>query len=186
MGQVLPQDELLRQCQSWRQAGLRLVFTNGHFDLLHLGHLRYLQAAKALGDRLIVGVNGDASTRALKGPGRPLIPAVERAELLAGLAAVDAVTIFETTDAVALVQALRPDVYVKGGDYTLTPATDSSAPVKVPPEAAAVLANGGRVEFLPYLPEHSTSDLIARIRAQRMESRNPDAYSAQSSASSGQ
>ena len=147
-----------------RAAGQRVVFTNGCFDLLHLGHVRYLQEARALGDLLIVGLNSDASTRALKGPHRPLVPQDERAEILAALACVDYVTIFEEITAVALVETLRPDVYVKGGDYAADGAAQPAAinHVKLP-EAAPVLAAGGQVRLIPYVPGHSTSELIERI-----------------------
>ena len=151
----------LRECQ---KAGAVIVLTNGCFDLLHLGHTRYLQAARALGDVLVVGVNSDASTRALKGPGRPLVAQEERAEVLAALACVDYVTIFEEATAVALVEALRPDVYVKGGDYAIA-AENQGAAINYAklPEAAPVLAYGGQVRLIPYLPGHSTTALIERI-----------------------
>ncbi len=144
-------------------AGQIIVFTNGCFDLLHLGHIRYLQAARSLGDMLVVGINSDTSARALKGPGRPLVPQDERAEVLAALACVDYVTIFEEVTAVALVETLRPDVYVKGADYAVAdqPATIDYAKL---PEAAPVLAYGGQVRLIPYLPGHSTTALIERIR----------------------
>jgi rfaE bifunctional protein nucleotidyltransferase chain/domain len=153
MGQVLALPAAVAFAGQLRAAGKTIVLTNGHFDLLHTGHLDYLERARALGDALIVGVNGDASTRRLKGPGRPLVPAEERARLLAALICVDAAVIFEEETAHALLRAVRPDIYVKGGDYT--PATL--------PEAPAVVAAGGRVVILPLLPEHSTSALIARI-----------------------
>ncbi|SRR5579885_1865251 len=152
---------MLRKRQA---AGAVVVFTNGCFDLLHLGHVRYLQAARALGDLLVVGVNNDASARALKGAGRPLVPEDERAEVLAALACVDYVTIFEEKTAVALVEALRPDVYVKGGDYAASGAAASIDETRLP-EAAPVRAYGGQVRLIPYLPEHSTTALIARILA---------------------
>ncbi len=143
-----------------------MIFTNGCFDLLHLGHVRYLQAARALGDLLVVGVNSDASTRALKGAGRPLVPQEDRAEVLAALACVDYVTIFEEVTAVALVEALRPDVYVKGGDYAAPNAASQPDAIHYArlPEAAPVLAYGGQVRLIPYLPGHSTTALIERIR----------------------
>jgi D-beta-D-heptose 7-phosphate kinase/D-beta-D-heptose 1-phosphate adenosyltransferase len=146
-------------------AGAVVVFTNGCFDLLHLGHVRYLQEARALGDILVVGVNSDASARKIKGPGRPLVPQDERAEVLAALACVDYVTIFEEETAVPLVETLRPDVYVKGGDYAAPDAADQPAAINYAklPEAAPVLAYGGQVRLLPYLPDHSTSALIERI-----------------------
>jgi|SRR5579859_1316757 len=154
---------LLRERQT---AGARVIFTNGCFDLLHLGHVRYLQEARGLGDLLVVGVNSDASTRALKGAGRPLVPQDERAEVLAALACIDYVTIFEEATAVALVEALRPDVYVKGGDYAVADAASQSAAINYArlPEASPVLASGGQVRLIPYLPGHSTTALIERIR----------------------
>ncbi len=155
----------LRQRQA---AGAVVVFTNGCFDLLHLGHVRYLQAARALGGCLVVGINSDASTRQLKGPGRPLVPQDERAEVLAALACVDYVTIFEEPTAVSLVEALRPNIYVKGGDYATAGAADPSPAIDYAklPEAAPVLAYGGQVRLIPYLPGHSTTALIERIRQQ--------------------
>jgi D-beta-D-heptose 7-phosphate kinase/D-beta-D-heptose 1-phosphate adenosyltransferase len=129
------------------------VFTNGCFDLLHVGHLRYLQAARALGARLVVGLNTDASVQRLKGPDRPILPQDERAELMAGLGCVDYVTLFDEPTADAVLSALKPQVYAKGGDYT----PDSL------PEAATVKAYGGRIELLPFVPGRSTTSLIARI-----------------------
>lgn len=154
MGQVLTLSEAL----AWRaeQTG-KVVFTNGHFDLLHVGHLRYLQAARALGDALVVGLNSDASTAARK-PGRPLVPEAERAELLAALGCVDVVVIFDAPTANALVAALRPEVYVKGGDWGRPDGPR-------PPEAEIVTAYGGQVAFLPYVPDRSTTLIIERIRA---------------------
>ncbi len=163
---------ILRERQA---AGAVVVFTNGCFDLLHLGHVRYLQAARALGDLLVVGVNSDASARALKGPGRPLVPQEERAEVLAALACVDYVTIFAEATAVALVEALRPDVYVKGGDYAAAGAGAADQTTQIDytklPEAAPVLAYGGQVRLIPYLPGHSTTALIERIREPRGSAR---------------
>ncbi len=165
MGRVVTSAAAQTQRQAWQEAGLRVVFTNGHFDLLHLGHVDYLVRARALGDALIVGVNGDDSTRALKGPQRPLVTATERAALLAALACVDLAVIFEDLTAEALAATLRPDVYVKGGDWDPgAPQTGAPAAVRRgPPEAAVVQAYGGQVRFLPYLADHSTSALIARI-----------------------
>ncbi|WP_029215301.1 adenylyltransferase/cytidyltransferase family protein [Kallotenue papyrolyticum] len=147
--------------QQWRSEGRTVVLTNGVFDLLHLGHLQYLQAARALGDLLIVGLNSDASTRHIKGPQRPLVPQAERAALLLGLRPVDYVTIFDEPTAEALVAALQPDVYVKGGDYAVAHAPAGAG--KPLPEARIVAAYGGRVVLIPYLPGHSTSELIERI-----------------------
>ena len=156
MSQILSSDEAAAQCAAWRSAGRRVVFTNGHFDVLHLGHVEYLERARTLGDRLVVGVNDDASTRALKGSQRPIVPAIERARLIAALRCVDAVVIFESLTAESLVAQLRPDIYVKGDDW-------APPEGRTPPEAAAALACGGQVIFLPYLPGHSTTDIIQTI-----------------------
>lgn len=138
-----------------RAEGRRLVLGNGHFDLLHSGHLDYLEQARRHGDALIVGVNGDAGSARLKGPGRPLMPARERARLLAALRPVTAVVIFEEDVADELIRALRPEVYAKGADYARKPL----------PERAVAEACGARVVLIPLLPQHSTSALIARIQA---------------------
>lgn len=155
MGQILTLDEARAWRQQEAQSGRTVVMTNGHFDLLHVGHARYLQAARALGDALVVGVNSDASTRARK-PGRPIVPQDERAELVAALGCVDAVVIFDDPTANVLVDSLRPDIYVKGGDW-------SRPDGPRPPEAERVAAYGGRVVFLPYVAERSTTALIERI-----------------------
>ena len=148
--------ELLALREQWRMAGQTVVCTNGVFDLLHYGHLRYLLAARALGDLLVVGLNSDASTRRYKGPARPLVPEHERAALLLALEPVDYVTIFDEPTAERLVDELRPEIYCKGGDY-------GGAGAKALPEAAVVERYGGRVELIHYLPGHSTSDLINLI-----------------------
>lgn len=147
-------EEAQAQRQQLRGEGKTLVFTNGHFDLLHVGHLDYLEKARGLGDALFVGLNGDASSARLKGQGRPIVPAGERARLLAALHPVDAVIIFEEDRADRLLRALRPEIYVKGGDYAR----------KDLPERPTVEAYGGIVELINYLPGHSTSELIQRIR----------------------
>lgn len=154
MGSVLSLDATIR----WREAQPgAVVFTNGHFDLLHVGHVRYLQAARALGDALIIGLNSDASCAARK-PGRPLVPQDDRAELLAALGCVDAVVIFDELTASGLVEALRPQVYVKGGDWGRLGGPR-------PPEADIVERYGGRIEYLPYVPDRSTTLIIQRIRS---------------------
>jgi len=164
MGKVVPYGSLASLGAQLRAEGKRIVLTNGHFDLLHIGHVRYLQAARQLGDVLVVAVNDDASTRRRKGPARPLVPAEERAELLAALACVDYVTIFAAETAEDVVRALRPDVYVKGGDYGLTP--EDLAHGKQPlPEAPVVRELGGEVVLVPLVPEHSTTALVRRILA---------------------
>ena len=154
MGELLKLEAAQALRETLRQECKTLVFTNGHFDLLHVGHLDYLEKARALGDALIVGLNGDASTRRLKGEGRPLVPAGQRARLLAALAPVSAVVIFEADTADNLILALKPEIYVKGGDYASKPL----------PERAAVESYGGRVELIEFLSGHSTTRLINRIR----------------------
>ncbi len=151
--------EAMQQRERWREAGHVVVLTNGCFDLLHVGHVEYLTRARALGDALIVGVNDDASVRRLKGPGRPLVPAVERATLVAALAVVDLVVIFAEDTAIGLVRALRPDIYAKGGDW-------GGPGGRRLPEWEAAQAVGAEVRFLPYLPSHSTTQLIRRILEQ--------------------
>lgn len=151
---TLTLEDAIQECELLRQQGRTIVFTNGHFDLLHVGHLDYLEKARALGDALFVAINGDLSTRRLKGEGRPLVPAVERARLLAALRTVDGVIIFDDDTADRLLRALEPDIYVKGGDYA----------TKTLPERPTVEAYGGQVVLIDYLPDHSTSALIARVR----------------------
>ncbi|MGH2507314.1 MAG: D-glycero-beta-D-manno-heptose 1-phosphate adenylyltransferase [Ktedonobacteraceae bacterium] len=144
-----------------RQAqGERCVFTNGCFDLLHLGHVRYLQEARALGDLLVLGLNGDESVRQLKGAKRPLVPEAERAEILAALSCIDYVTIFPETTATTLIELFRPAIYVKGGDY----AKRDKLNQKPLPEASSVLAYGGTIHLIPYVAGHSTTELIAAIK----------------------
>ena len=152
---VLDLDGAERVADAARRAGRRVVLANGCFDLLHVGHVRYLEDARALGDLLIVGVNGDAAVQRLKGPGRPLMPAAERAEILASLRAVDHVVVFDDDTADRLVALLRPAVHAKGTDYT---------PESVP-ERATVLAAGGRVAITGDAKQHSTRDVIAEILA---------------------
>ena len=135
--------------------GQRLVFTNGCFDLLHVGHVRYLQAARALGDALAIGLNSDESVRALKGPGRPLNSAADRAEVLLALGCVDFVTIFAEPRATALLAAVRPHIYVKGGDYTLETLHAE--------ERTALLAAGAEIRFVPLVPGRSTTVLAEKI-----------------------
>ncbi|MCZ7569596.1 MAG: adenylyltransferase/cytidyltransferase family protein [Ardenticatenaceae bacterium] len=155
MNRVFTLEAALAARNEARLAGRRLVFTNGIFDVLHVGHLDYLERAAVLGDLLWVGLNDDASVRTLKGPQRPLVPWADRARLLAALRPVDAVIGFSERRADRLIERLAPDVYVKGGDYT--PDTLPEAPT-----AARV---GAEVVILPFLPGHSTSELIATILA---------------------
>lgn len=141
-------------CAAVRQQGGIVVATNGHFDLLHVGHLHYLEAARALGDALFVGINDDDASQQQKGAGRPLVPADERARLVAALKPVTAAVVFTGETAADLLAVLRPDVYVKGGDYR----------TKHLPERAMVEAAGGRVVLIDYLPDHSTTALIQRVQ----------------------
>lgn len=153
---ILPLPGLLARVRSWRLRGQQVVFTNGCFDLLHLGHVDYLERAKALGDRLIIGLNRDVSVRQLKGPGRPLQDETSRARLLAALEFVDAVVLFASETPATLIEAIGPDVLVKGSDYQVTEIAGHEH----------VLARGGRVETLDFIAGYSTSALIARIHAQ--------------------
>ena len=143
-----------------RDEGHVVVLTNGVFDLLHLGHVRYLQEARTLGDLLVVGLNDDQSTRRLKGHARPLVPLDERAVVVAALECVDLVVSFGEETAEALVTELQPDIYVKGGDYNRQAAPGQKGFL---PEAACVARYGGRVVILSYLPGHSTSALVRLI-----------------------
>jgi rfaE bifunctional protein nucleotidyltransferase chain/domain len=154
MGKVVSLAELQTLRAEWRAQGQTLVLTNGCFDLLHVGHVRFLEAARCLGDVLVVGLNSDSSAQRLKGPQHPLLPQADRAAVLAALRAVDYVVVFEETTAEALVRALQPEVYAKGGDY---------AQGKGLPEADDVAQYGGRVEILPLVPGRSTTGLIETI-----------------------
>ncbi len=156
---ILTRDELQKQVAEWRRAGDSVTLANGGFDLLHVGHVRYLRAAKQLGGKLVVAVNSDASVRALKGEGRPLVAADERAEILAALADVDAVVIFPEPDVRAIIREIRPDVHAKGTDYT----------AETVPERDEVVACGGRVEIVGDPKDHSTTEMI-RSRLGRMTS----------------
>jgi rfaE bifunctional protein nucleotidyltransferase chain/domain len=147
---IVDRATLRQRAEEWRRAGERITLANGCFDLLHVGHVRYLHAAKQLGGRLVVAINSDDSVRALKGEGRPLMPAEERAEILAALADVDAVVIFPERDVRALLREIRPDVQAKGTDYT----ADSV------PEADTVREYGGRVAIVGDPKEHSASEII--------------------------
>jgi len=153
---VLSLDTLLPIREQLKDARKTVVFTNGGFDLLHLGHVRYLQEARELGDVLIVGLNSDESMRQIKGPRRPLAPQGDRAEILAALGCVDYVVIFDELTPERVISLLRPDVHCKGGDYRPGSGKDI-------PEAEVVRAYGGRVEILPLLSGRSTTALIAAI-----------------------
>ena len=154
---MLPLNRLVRVIDRLRRQGKRIAFTNGCFDLLHVGHLDYLEKVKARADCLIVGVNSDASVRRLKGAGRPVVPAKERARLLAGLKPVDYVTIFSENTPLQLIRLLRPDLLAKGGDWRRDRIVGR----------AAVESTGGKVLVIPFMKGHSTSRLLRAIRRTR-------------------
>jgi rfaE bifunctional protein nucleotidyltransferase chain/domain len=143
---------LRSQVDAWRRGGERIILTNGCFDVLHVGHVRYLRAAKELGGRVIVAINSDESARRLKGEGRPRIPEAERAEIVAAIADVDAVVIFSEPDVRALIRELRPDIHAKGTDYT----------AESVPERDTVAECGGRVVIVGDPKDHSSSEMIRR------------------------
>jgi rfaE bifunctional protein nucleotidyltransferase chain/domain len=147
---VLTREELRARAADWKRAGEGITLANGCFDLLHVGHVRYLQAAKELGGKLVVAVNSDSSVRTLKGESRPIMPEHERAEILAALASVDAVVIFSEPDVRALIREIQPDIQAKGTDYT----TDSV------PERDVVTSYGGRVAIVGDPKDHSATEII--------------------------
>ncbi len=153
---ILDRKTLVARVQAARQGGARIVLANGCFDVLHVGHVRYLEGARALGDLLVVGINSDAQVAVLKGAGRPIMPEGERAEIVASLEAVDLVTIFAEPTVEGLLLALKPDIHAKGTDYT----------EETVPERAAVLSYGGRVAIVGDEKEHSTSQMIDRLVGQ--------------------
>ena len=150
----MERNELVQEVAKLQAAGRSVVFTNCCFDILHAGHVRYLNAARAAGDVLVLGLNSDASVRRLKGESRPINSEEDRAEVLAGLAAVDYVVIFDEPTAEPLVELLKPDVYVKGGDYT----------VERLPEARIVASYGGETVLIPEVPGRSSTNMIKKIR----------------------
>lgn len=150
---MVSREELRRRVENWRAQGDKITLANGCFDLLHVGHVRYLHAAKELGGRLIVAINSDESVRKLKGDGRPLMPANERAEILAALTDVDAVVVFSESDVRALVREIRPEVQAKGTDYT----------AESVPERDTVIECGGRVEIVGDPKDHSATTLIRQL-----------------------
>lgn len=154
MGRVLSRAELVAQVEADRAAGRTIAFANGCFDLLHVGHVRYLQAAAREADRLVVAINDDASVAAIKGPNRPLLSQKDRAELVAALRGVDYLVIFPEATVTPLLLALKPDVHCKGTDYT----------VDTVPERETVRGYGGRIAIVGDPKDHSTRDLLARIR----------------------
>jgi rfaE bifunctional protein nucleotidyltransferase chain/domain len=153
---ILSLSDVRRRADQIRQAGQKLVLTNGCFDLLHLGHVRYLQEARRLGDFLVVAINGDQSVRALKGEGRPLNGEDDRAEVLAALECVDYITIFAEPRVTAVIEALQPTIYVKGGDFT--PETLDAG------EVGALKKVGAEIRTLALVPGKSTSAIIARMK----------------------
>lgn len=157
---IVTRGQLLELREEWRAVGQTVVFTNGCFDLLHLGHVRYLQEARALGDLLVLGLNSDSSVRRLKGPERPLVGENARAEVMSALRPVDYVVIFEEPTAEQIVAELQPDIYVKGGDYS---AGEVSGTGKSLPEAEIVRSYGGGVKLIHFLPGYSTTELIHKI-----------------------
>jgi D-glycero-beta-D-manno-heptose 1-phosphate adenylyltransferase len=152
---IMGRQEVRGRVEEWRRSGERIVLGNGNFDLLHVGHVRYLRGAKELGGKLVVAINSDESVRSLKGEGRPIMPAEERAEIVAALADVDAVVIFSELDVRALISEIRPDIQAKGTDYT----------AETVPERDAVAEYGGRVAIVGDPKDHSTSEII-RLRLQ--------------------
>ena len=150
---ILSRAELLEAAAAQRAAGRRIVFANGAFDLLHVGHIRYLEAARREGDWLVVGVNSDRSVRSGKGTGRPILPEAERAEVVSALACVDVVVLFDEDSPASLLSELMPDVHAKGTDYA----------AETVPERAVVAAYGGRTVIVGDPKDHATTDLIARI-----------------------
>lgn len=154
MGEILSRHALLERVTQDRARGLTHAFANGAFDLLHVGHIRYLEGAKREADRLIVAINDDESVRGLKGASRPILPQADRAELVAALRAVDYVVIFSEPTVAPLLELIRPDVHCKGTDYT----------VETVPERATVRGYGGRIAIVGDPKDHSTSDLLARLR----------------------
>lgn len=150
---IITRADIAAIARNIKAAGKTIVFTNGCFDILHAGHVRYLAAARALGDCLIVGLNSDQSVRKLKGPARPVNSQEDRAEVLAALAAVDYVVIFQETTAENIVTEIKPDIYAKGGDYT----------IEKLPESKIVAAQGGRTVLVPEVPGRSSSNIISRM-----------------------
>ncbi len=153
---VVSRDEAVRRVAGWRAQGKRIAYTNGCFDLLHAGHVRTLEAARQYGDVLIVGINSDESARKLKGPGRPVLSEHDRAEMLAALACVDLVVVYPEVSSLALIEAIRPDVWVKGGDYVMDTVNQE--------ERAFVESYGGEVALGGRVEGVSTTELIRRIK----------------------
>lgn len=152
---IVSREALRERAAEWRRSGEKIILTNGCFDLLHVGHVRYLHAAKQLGGKVVVAVNADASVRRLKGEGRPLMNERERAEIMASLADVDAVVIFPEPDVRAIIREIHPDVQAKGTDYT----------AESVPERDEVMAYGGRVAIVGDPKDHSTTEILEQMRS---------------------
>ncbi len=155
-GKIISREDLRRRVEEWRNAGEKVILTNGCFDLLHVGHIRYLHAAKQLGGKVVIALNSDSSIRQLKGAGRPLMDEHERAEILAALADVDAVVIFSEPDVRAIIREIHPDVQAKGTDYT----------AESVPERDEVMAYGGRVAIVGDPKDHSTTEFLQQMRSE--------------------
>ncbi len=155
--EILAWHEMSEQIRKWQAAGERIVFTNGVFDILHVGHTRYLREAQALGDRLVVGINSDESVRRLKGPTRPINSELDRAEVIASLDFVDGVTVFADDTPISLLSVLKPDIHAKGGDYKTPDAL---------PETAVVRAYGGDVVILQLVDGKSTTNIVKKMQEQ--------------------
>jgi rfaE bifunctional protein nucleotidyltransferase chain/domain len=153
ISKLMSLDDAIAQCEQWRRDGSTIVFTNGCFDLLHPGHLSYLNDAKSLGARLVIGLNSDDSIRRLKGLKRPIMSETDRATMVSGLSSVDMVVMFKEDTPIDLISSLKPDIHVKGGDYV----------AEHLPEYAIVTAYGGQVKILPFIYGHSTSGIIETI-----------------------
>ena len=154
---IIARDKVAEFCQVLRDGGQKVVFTNGCFDILHAGHVRYLNKARSFGDCLVLGLNTDSSVSRIKGPSRPINSQLDRAEVVGALKSVDYVVFFDEPTAEALIRQVRPDVYVKGGDYTLDTL----------PEGQIVLGYGGKVELVQLVEGRSTTDVIARIKGEK-------------------
>jgi len=150
---ILERNRVIARVAIMRKGGARIVFANGCFDILHVGHVRYLEAARALGDLLVVGINSDAQVRALKGEGRPFMPERERAEVVASIRAVDLVTIFPEPTVAPLLLAIRPDIHAKGTDYT----------AETVPERDVVRSYGGRIQIVGDPKEHSSTEMVKKV-----------------------
>jgi D-glycero-beta-D-manno-heptose 1-phosphate adenylyltransferase len=164
MGDILSRGELADRVSQDRAQGLTIAFANGGFDVLHVGHVRYLDGARREADRLVVAINSDASVRGLKGASRPILPEADRAELVAALRAVDYVVIFDEPTVTALLELLKPDVHCKGTDYT----------IETVPERETVRAYGGRIAIVGDPKDHSTTDLLSRLRPALREPKRVD------------